>query len=135
LHADRQPLKIIQEVHPCRAESDDIIDYIEQNLHREITIQALAQRANLSISALAHSFKKVMGISPYQYIINQRLERAKRLLLDGDADLPISIICQMCGFSNTSVFTTRFRQKYGISPAKYRLSSEESTPTVETTSS
>jgi AraC family transcriptional regulator len=124
-YTDRQPLKIIQEVYTNRASLDDIIDYIEQNLDQEITVQTLAQNANLSISALAHSFKKNMGISPYQYIINQRLERARKLLLDRDTNLPISTICQMCGFSNPSVFTTRFRQKHGISPAKYRSNDEE----------
>jgi AraC family transcriptional regulator len=130
-YANRQPLKIIQDVYTDRAELDETIDYIEQSLDREITVQALAQRANLSISVLAHSFKKSMGISPYQYIIDRRLERAKQLLLDRDANLPISTICQMCGFANASAFTTRFRQKHGISPAKYRLDSLGVTPTIE----
>jgi AraC family transcriptional regulator len=75
----------------------------------------------LSISAFAHSFKKVIGISPYQFIIQQRLERAIELLLDRDANLPIAKIYPMCGFSSQSAFATRFRQKHGMSPAKYRL--------------
>jgi AraC family transcriptional regulator len=106
-------------------------DIFSQYADREITIQSLAQRSQLSILVFAHPFKQEMGINPYQFIISQRLERAKKLLVDRDANLPIATICQMCGFSNTSVFTTRFRQKYGISPAKYRLASEESTPTVK----
>ena len=102
-----------------------MIDYINHNLDREITVQALAERAHLSISVFAHSFKKIMEISPYQFIITQRLERAVKLLLDRDANIPIATICQMCGFSSPSAFTTRFRQKYGISPAKYRFSKGE----------
>jgi AraC family transcriptional regulator len=125
-YTDRQPLKIIQEVYAHRSQLTEIIDYIEQNLDREITVQALAQRTQLSISVFAHSFKKITGISPYQFIIQQRLEKARKLLLDREANLAISTICQMCGFSNTSIFTNRFSQKYGISPAKYRLSSEQS---------
>jgi AraC family transcriptional regulator len=124
-YTDKQPIKIIHEVYSHRSQLTEIIDYIEQNLEQELTVQALAQRAQLSISVFAHSFKKIIGTSPYQFIIQQRLERAKKLLLDRDADLPISTICQMCGFSNTSVFTTRFRQKHGISPAKYRLNHEK----------
>jgi AraC family transcriptional regulator len=124
-YAEKQPIKIIHEVYNHRSQLTEIIDYIEQNLEQELTVQALAQRAQLSISVFAHSFKKIIGTSPYQFIIQQRLERAKKLLLDRDANLPISTICQMCGFSNPSVFTTRFRQKYGISPAKYRLNDEE----------
>jgi AraC family transcriptional regulator len=119
-YADRQPLKVIYEAYSHQSQLNEIVDYINQNLDREITVQALAERAQLSISVFAHSFKKIMGISPYQFIITQRLERAVKLLLDRDANLPISTICQLCGFSSSSAFATRFRQKYGMSPAKYR---------------
>jgi AraC family transcriptional regulator len=118
---DYQQKALDRRVYLDAVELQKAIESIEQNLDRAMTIQQLAQTANVSISVFAHSFKKEMGISPYQFIINQRLERAKKLLLDRDTNLPISTICQMCGFSNTSVFTTRFRQKYGLSPAKYRL--------------
>jgi AraC family transcriptional regulator len=119
-YGDRQPLKAIYTVYSHQSQLDEAIDYINQNLDREITVQALAEGARLSISVFAHSFKKVMGISPYQFIITKRLERAIKLLLDRDTNLPISAICQMCGFSSPSAFTTRFKQKYEISPAKYR---------------
>jgi AraC family transcriptional regulator len=122
-YANRQPLKTTYQVYSHRSQLDESIDYINQNLDREITVQALAQRAQLSISAFAHLFKKIMGVSPYQFIITKRLERAVKLLLDRDANLPISTICQMCGFASPSAFTTRFRQKHGISPSKYRSSS------------
>jgi AraC family transcriptional regulator len=121
-YANRQSLKNIRAVYSHQSQLDEAIDYIERNLDREITVQALAERARLSISVFAHSFKKIMEISPYQFIITKRLERAIELLLDRDANLPISTICQMCGFSSPSAFATRFRQKYGISPAKYRFS-------------
>jgi AraC family transcriptional regulator len=119
-YADRQPSETVRAVYSHQSQLDEAIDYIERNLEREITVQALAERARLSISVFAHSFKKIMGISPYQFIITKRLERAIELLLDRDVNLPISKICQMCGFSSSSAFATRFRQKYGISPAKYR---------------
>lgn len=119
-YADRQLLKVIYEVYAHQSQLDEVIDYINQNLDREITVQALAERAHLSISVFAHSFKKIMKISPYQFIITKRLERAIKLLLDQDANLPISTIGQMCGFASHSAFTTRFRQQHGISPAKYR---------------
>ncbi len=128
-YADRHSIETIYEVDAHQSQLDKVIDYINQNLDREITVQALAERAQISISVFAHSFKKIMEISPYQFIITQRLERAIKLLLDRDANLPISTICQRCGFSSSSAFTTRFRQKYGISPAKYRLSKGEALPT------
>ncbi len=124
-YADRQQLKTIYAVYSHQAQLDDAIDYINQNLDREVTVQSLAERAQLSISVFAHSFKKIMGISPYQFIITKRLERAIELLLDLDANLPIAKICQLCGFSSPSAFTTRFRQKYGVSPAKYRANNSD----------
>jgi AraC family transcriptional regulator len=123
-YADRQPINVIDAVYFHQSELDETIDYINQNLDREITVQALAERARSSISVFAHSFKKITGISPYQFIITKRLERAVELLLDREANLSISTIGQRCGFSSPSAFTTRFRQKYGISPAKYRSSQE-----------
>jgi AraC family transcriptional regulator len=119
-YTDRQPLKTIYQVYLHRSQLDEVIDYINQNLQQELTVQALAERAQLSMSVFAHSFKQIMGISPYQFIITQRLARSIELLLDRDTNLPISKISQMCGFSSSSAFTTRFRQKYGISPTKYR---------------
>jgi AraC family transcriptional regulator len=121
-YTDRQPLKVIYEVYAHRSQLDEVIDYINQNLDQEITVQSLAKLSQLSISVFAHSFKKIIGISPYQFIITQRLEAAQKLLLDREANLPIAKICQLCGFANSSAFTTRFRQKYGMSPTKYRSS-------------
>ncbi len=121
-YSDKKPLNTIYAVYSHQSQLDEAIDYINQNLDQEITVQVLAERARLSISVFAHSFKKIMGISPYQFIITKRLERASKLLLAQDDSLPISTICQMCGFSSPSAFTTRFKQKYELSPAKYRSS-------------
>ena len=119
-YADRQLLKNICRVYSHRSELQEIIEYIDQNLEREITIQALAQQAQVSISVFAHSFKKSIGISPYQFILQRRLAKSKKLLADKSSILSIQTISEMCGFSNASAFTTRFRQKEGISPSKYR---------------
>jgi AraC family transcriptional regulator len=123
-YADRLSIETIDAVYAHQSQLDEAIDYINQNLDREITVQLLSERARLSISAFAHSFKQRMGISPYQFIITKRLEKASELLLDRDANLSISTIGQKCGFSSPSAFATRFRQKYGISPAKYRCSND-----------
>jgi AraC family transcriptional regulator len=96
------------------------IESIEQNLDQAMTVQQLAQAANVSISVFAHSFKKAMGISPYKFILKQRLQKSQQLLLDSDPNLSIAAIARICGFANASVFTTRFRQNYDISPSQYR---------------
>jgi AraC family transcriptional regulator len=119
-YSDRQVPRNISEVYLDRSELQETIDYIDRHLDREITIQGLAQHAKVSISIFAHTFKKEIGISPYQFILKQRLERSKQLLINKDVKLSISNIAQMCGFSTASTFTNRFSQKEGISPSKYR---------------
>jgi AraC family transcriptional regulator len=119
-YSDRQLLRNISQVYLDRSELQRTIDYIDRNIDREITIQGLAQHARVSISIFAHAFKKEIGISPYQFILKQRLDRSKQLLINKNAKLSISKIAQMCGFSTASAFTNRFRQKEGISPSKYR---------------
>jgi AraC family transcriptional regulator len=119
-YSDRQLPRNISAVYLDRSELQQTIDYIDQNLDREITIQGLAQQAKVSISMFAHTFKKQIGISPYQFILKQRLEKSKQLLINKNARLSISKIAQICGFSTASAFTNRFRQKEGTSPSKYR---------------
>jgi AraC family transcriptional regulator len=128
-YSDRQVPRNISGTYLDRSDLQQTIDYIDRHLvgaasplaNREITIQGLAQHAKVSISIFAHAFKKEIGISPYQFILKKRLDRSKQLLLDRDAKLSISKIAQMCGFSNASAFTNRFRQKEGMSPSKYRF--------------
>ena len=59
-----------------------------------------------------------MGISPYQYAIRQRVERAKRLLKS--KDLAIADIALECGFANQDHLTKMFRRLTGITPKAYR---------------
>ncbi len=119
-YSDRPLPRNISAAYLDRSKLQETIDYIDKNIDREITVQGLAQQAKVSISIFAHAFKKEIGISPYQFILKQRLARSKQLLIDKDAKLSISKIAQMCGFSTASAFTNRFSQKEGISPSKYR---------------
>lgn len=120
--ADRQTSRISTCKSLCQSELQAIVSYIENNLDREITIQKLAQQAKISMSVFAHTFRKVIGISPYQFILQKRLEKSKQLLLEGNSTMSIATIAQKCGFSNASAFTKHFRQKQGISPSQYRSS-------------
>jgi AraC family transcriptional regulator len=98
----------------------DMIDYIHQNLDQDLTIQELAQRMQLSMSVFGRSFRAAIGTTPHQFILDRRLEKAKKLLSNPKSELSIGQIAQLCGFATTSLFTTRFRQKYGVTPSKYR---------------
>ncbi|NIK70924.1 MULTISPECIES: AraC family transcriptional regulator [unclassified Paenibacillus] len=96
---------------------DDVLAYIEQNLHHNIQIEDLAKVAYLHPNYLITSFKSIMGCSPIQYVTERRLELAKKLLKE--TDLPISEIAGKVGMLNH--YLPRLLKRHtGITPKQYR---------------
>lgn len=93
-------------------------EWIEQHLHLAITLADLAEQTQLSEYHFAHMFKQSTGISPHQYVLQQRLKKAHRLILSSQHDL--TEIALQCGFSSASHFSTRFKQYYGCRPSQLR---------------
>jgi AraC family transcriptional regulator len=93
-------------------------DYIEANLDGELPLAALAQVAGLSTYRFAHNFKQETGLAPHQYVIRERLTRAKRMLLD--TDLNVTAIAYAVGFGSPSRFTLLFRRATGTTPRAFR---------------
>ena len=94
------------------------IDYIETNLEGKIGLDALAKITQTSPYHFSRLFKQSTGITPYQYVIQQRIELGKQLLRK--EELPIAEIAMMCGFASQSSFTTAFRKLVGITPKAYQ---------------
>lgn len=107
---------------------ETLVSYIQEYLDQEIRLVDLAKLLDLSEYYLCRSFKQAMGTSLHQYIMQQRLERTKRLLLN--QDLSIAHIAQLCGFSSHSHMTSQFKRAFGISPKLWR-SSVKNRPSVE----
>ena len=95
-----------------------ILEYIEANLSHKITLSDLANVANLGKFYFSHSFKSSTNLSPYDYVLQQRVERAKKLLQS--SDMSICDIALECGFGNQSHLAKHFRKKLGITPMDYR---------------
>ncbi|MEG4029574.1 MULTISPECIES: AraC family transcriptional regulator [unclassified Microcoleus] len=89
-------------------------DYINDYLEREFGLDELAALAQLSPYHFSRAFKQSVGISPHQYVIQQRVERAKQLLLQGNMSL--SEIAIACGFSHQSHLTRHFKRLTGVTP-------------------
>jgi AraC family transcriptional regulator len=103
-----------------------VIDYMKANLAQDLSILDLATLTGMSESHFSRSFKRSVGIAPYQYLMQQRVERAKQLLEKrcsrGEAPptIAISTIALDCGFANQTHLTKVFRQMTGITPKAYQ---------------
>ncbi|MGK7943212.1 MAG: helix-turn-helix domain-containing protein [Microcystaceae cyanobacterium] len=96
-----------------------ILDYIDAHLDEEIKLANLAQLLDMSQFHFSRLFKQSLGNSPYQYLIQQRIERAKSLLKQTDHS--IMDIALDCGFNSHSHLTKKFRQMTGMTPKAYRV--------------
>jgi AraC family transcriptional regulator len=96
-----------------------VMDYIKANLTENLSILDLATLIRMSESHFSRSFKQSMGLSPYQYLIQQRVERAKQLLKK--RSIAISTIALDCGFANQTHLTKVFRQMTGMTPKAYQM--------------
>jgi AraC family transcriptional regulator len=96
------------------------LEYIEAHLNEDVSLEAIAAAANLSVFRFARGFRKATGQPPHQYVIGRRMERAKALLRSSDA--AIGEIARRVGFSSQSHFTAVFTRRCGVPPARYRQS-------------
>jgi len=94
------------------------LTYIDENLHKKISLEKLAEENYLSYIQFSRRFKKAVGVPPQNHINARRLSKAKTML--AETDLSIRQIAQNCGFANEYYFSNFFRKYCNISPSKYR---------------
>lgn len=95
-----------------------VIDYINAHLDRDIKLADIAELVGVSQYYFCHLFKQSFGITPHQYLIQQRIEQAKLLL--PNRELSLAEIAQECGFTDQSHFTKHFKRLVGITPKAMR---------------
>jgi AraC family transcriptional regulator len=93
-------------------------EYIQDNLGGEISLASLARLACMSVDHFLRSFRAACGLTPYQYVLEQRLRKASVMLRTGNA--PIAAIAARCGFGNPSHFSVKFHAHFGVSPSRDR---------------
>lgn len=96
--------------------TQDIREYLHANYAKKITIADLSNISTLSPYHLIRIFKKNTGITPHQYLVNVRIQRARRLLADGE---DIVEVAYKTGFSDQSHLTRTFKRIVGITPGRY----------------
>ncbi|WP_239031716.1 AraC family transcriptional regulator [Geomonas diazotrophica] len=96
----------------------DVKEYLEQRADLNITLQELAAVFRCNPYHLLRTFKQAVGLPPHAFMLNARIERAKRLLLEGMA--PASVAAET-GFADQSHFHKTFRRIVAATPRQYQL--------------
>lgn len=95
-----------------------VLDYIEQRLVENLGLSDLAAITGLSIYHFARQFRQSTGVSPYQYVLQRKIERAKQFLLDPKKS--VLEASARTGFVDQSHFTKVFRRLVGVTPTEFR---------------
>jgi transcriptional regulator GlxA family with amidase domain len=93
------------------------LNYIAAHLAEPLTVTTLAEQVNLSTSAFSQLFRQVTGRSPYQFVKEMRLDRARELLLEGR--LGVVDVSRTVGYTSASHFIKEFRGRFGTTPREY----------------
>lgn len=99
---------------------DRIINYINTHLSDQLNLGQLAAELEIDKYDLIKKFKNSMDVTPYQFIIQKKLEHSKYLLRN--KAYSISDIANMLNFSDQAHFTNSFKKIFGLTPNKYRQS-------------
>ena len=91
---------------------------MQAKIEEELTLQEMAECAGLSTTHFAEMFRKSTGESPHQFLLRQRVERAKEMLRE--AEMRLLDVAVACGFKTQQHFARVFRRICGASPTAYR---------------
>ncbi|NQX66217.1 response regulator [Paenibacillus alba] len=121
---------MLEEVHSaekavadCYAQDDKsklillIKQYIKSNMHREFSLQDIADTFHMNNSHLSRMFKEVTDSSFTDYVLYEKTEAAMALMKSG---LPLTLISEKLGYQNLSSFTRMFKKVRGVSPSRYQ---------------
>ncbi len=95
-----------------------VLEVINMGGHFQFPNRYLAKQANMSENNMHRLFKREIGHSPHQYLLQRRIAAAREMLLD--SNLPISEIARLCGFSDRYHFSRSFKAMLGVPPASCR---------------
>ena len=126
--------KIISIIHQCKLQGENafipappkeddlplkerIDKYLLEHLTEPISRESIAAKFNISVSTLAHSYKKETGISPMKKLMQFRLNLAANMLQQGEV---LETIAETAGFSSAFHLSAMFKKNLGISPKDYR---------------
>ncbi len=95
-----------------------VADYVKQNIHSAIALDDMADVACVTKTYLIHLFRRMMGVTPLQYVIRKRIQHAQGLLLT--TNMAVTLIARSVGVEDTSYFIRLFKKHIGFTPQGYR---------------
>jgi AraC-like DNA-binding protein len=96
----------------------DVLRYIERRSAEPLELEELAAIARMSKYHFLRTFRRVVGLTPYQHLLAARMHRAALALLTSQAS--IAAVAFEAGFGDLSTFNARFRQRFGATPRAFR---------------
>lgn len=93
-------------------------EFMASRISTSVSLAELAEECQLSVSHFARAFKGSVGVAPYRWFMEQKMEHAKRLL--ESTSLTTSTIAVKCGFSHHVSFSSSFQRTIGVSPREWR---------------
>ncbi len=121
-HMLRGPVKAAAQEFPTSAFSayriHHIMNAIRERPEADNGLEEMAAQIGITPSHLCRVFKKATGVSPHQYVLKTRLERAQEML--GQSDASMNYIAEFLGFASQSSFNRAFRNMTGETPSTYR---------------
>ncbi len=112
--------KQIIEKNPNAIKVGTLVNYLEENYSKEITIEDMAQYIAMSKQHLCRIFKNEIGMRPFEYLTDIRIRESKRLLLD-ERDLKVYEIAKKVGYKDQSYYGATFKSLEGMTPGEYRI--------------
>lgn len=103
---------------------DQVIQEIDENYQTELTLSSLCEKYHISISYLSTMIKKKTKHTFTEYLTNNRLEHAKKLLTEGK--LTVGEVTELVGYNDYFYFSKLFKKYVGVTPSKYRKMSTDS---------
>lgn len=95
-----------------------VLDYINEFYNTDCTLNIFASIAELSCYHFIREFKNSTGKTPFEYLLDVRIEKARQLLADNN--LSITEVYTRCGFNSASHFINNFKNRIGVTPSYYR---------------
>ena len=103
---------------------DDLLEYIQANLHLTLNLSVLESRTNYSSRTLQYAFRNRLGCTATQWIRSCRLDHARQLILMGSSEDSVASIALACGYRSMSLFSIEFQHRFHVKPSHLLRSSQ-----------